>query len=91
MWGPERKLKCWLLTDFDAQEKEAGRKTAYHLPSPSLRPESPLAAATGRHWTFISRIERGMSLPNVLVLFEVAEALKLPPSQMTMTERTLKS
>ena len=39
-----------------------------------------LAAATGRHWTIISRIERGRNLPNVLLLFEIAQALEIEAS-----------
>ena len=47
-----------------------------------------LAFACGRHRTYISGVERGIRNPTVVVIAEIAQALKVPPSRLLEGGRT---
>ena len=53
--------------------------------------QEALAFACGRHRTYVSLLERGLSSPSLQTLFRIADALGARPSEMlALVERALR-
>ncbi len=50
-----------------------------------------LAAAAGIHWTYLSGIERGIRNPSLATLAAVAQALRVPASELVALAERLEA